>query len=269
MLHTFLHYWAQHIHPVNEGPEGRVYFSFIQFLLPLLSGLAKGGAASGKFLASHPEVTGFLAQLSGGLIGGKGQPKTLDPGKMQELFGAQALGPEFTQTLNTLMNTPGVQAAMTQASDMGAQFSNDINAKAAGASQDTSSGMKNFAESAGNQAAGGFQRQIKGQVSNEALQIAQQNLRDRAAAWANSQGIAQQTPSFNAQLGGNLLNAGSQLMVKGNSASPTGSTVDTTPPPPQAPKALIAAPTQQTLQPTPFGPTRAVKTNTYRVPMAR
>lgn len=229
----------------------------IQFLLPLLGALGKGGAALGPLMAKHPGVTSMLMQLAGGLIGKGGQPKTLDPAVMSKLFGAEALGPEFTKTLTTLMNTPSVQNAMSQAAEVGSQFSNDINAKSAGAMGDAGSGMKVFAQAAGNQAAGNIQRQVKGQVSENAMQIAQQNLRDRAAAWANSQSIEQQTPSFQAQLGGNIMNAGAQMLTQ---PSPTGATTAAAPQV-AAPKALIATPTQSVFDPNKykFGPTRMVK----------
>jgi hypothetical protein len=278
----------------------------LQFLLPILQMLGtqagnatnpKGvGGAVGSFFKKYPQAAGLFGMLGGAMLGKQGQPKTLDMAKMQELFGPQALTAEFNQTMTGLMNSPAVQSAMGQAAEAGSQFSNDINAKSASSMGDAGSGMKVFAQSAGNQAAGNYQREVKGKVAEQAMTAAQQALRDRAAAWTNSQQIQQQTPSWQSQLGGNLMNAGAQAFLGGSKT-----TTDNAPPPEgggktttQAP--LVAGPTASTMGPnifargagaigsaagtvgnalaSPFrrsassyrGPSRAVVTNTYRLP---
>lgn len=260
----------------------------LQFLLPLLGALGKGGVGGAKGLAGlfqkHPQVASLLTSLSGGLIGAAGQPKTIDPAKLQQLFGAQALGPETTQVLNTLMNSPAVQSAMSQAAEAGQQFSNDIASKSSAASGDSTSGIRAFADSAGRQAPGQFQRGVTSKVAETAAQIAQQNLRDRMAAYVGSEQVAQQMPSWGQILGGNIANAGSQLAtMPGPTATPAPVTAQDTA---TTPKALIGS-TADTANASPtgsvmlgpngyqlrrahiaMGPSRAVFSNARRGPAA-
>lgn len=227
----------------------------IQFLLPLLSMLAKGGANGAKMLpglmAKHPGVASLLGSLGGSMIGGAGMPKTVDPEKLKMLFGAQALGPETHQVFQTLMNTPGVQQAMTQAAQSGQQFANDLQSRTAGASGDSTSGIRAFTDSAARQAPAQNTAGVTAQVANNAATIAQQNLQNRMAAYMGSSDISQQMPSFQQLLGGNIANAASQLATAPSATTPgpkEGGTITSTTAPTTTPQALVAptaSPTQQ------------------------
>lgn len=227
-----------------------------QFVLPLLSMLGKAGAQGGAFLPAllkkYPGAAGLLGGIAGSLVGAGGQPQTIDPEKLKMLFGAQALGPEITSTFNTLINQPHVRQALTQAAQAGQQFSNDLQSRSASAQGDSSSGVGNFTEAAANQAPGAFQRGVTSQVAQQATDIAQQNLRDRMAAYVGSSQLTQQMPSFASMLGGNIANAAAQFAS--TPQAPTGNATGAAPAPEGAkavtPAPLIAAsPTQSVTTP--------------------
>lgn len=257
----------------------------LPFLLPLLTHMASnpgapgsGGAGLSGLMQKYPGAAGLLTSLAGGLIAGKSGNHALDPEYLKQKFGAQALGPEYQQTLNTLMNSPHVREAMTQAAQAGSQFTNDLNAKTSAAQGDSSSGVGSFTQAAANAAPGAFQREVQSQTSKQAMDIAQQNLQNRMGAYTQSYGIQQQQPSFGQILGGNIANAGSQLALQPktsgpNAASPTAAATNAGPAATEgapAPSKALVAPQPLALQPSRMavGPASAVFSGRRRGPAA-
>lgn len=173
-------------------------------------------------------VLAVMAAVSalGGVLGSKGR-KAIDPEVLKKLFGPDAVSADTVSFFNNLINSPAGDAMMNQASTIGADISNRINARAAEtgmAGGGSESGVGQFAAAAGGSATDLMKNQVRGQMFSQALEAALQNNQSRLGVYGQSKLMEQNTPTFAQALGAGMQSGAAML-----ASAPTGGNAKTAP----------------------------------------
>jgi len=166
--------------------------------------------------------------LLGGVLGSKGR-KSIDPEALKKLFGPDAVTADTVAFFNNMINSPEGSAMLNQASVIGADVSNRINARAAQsgmAGGGAESGVGQFAAAAGGSAGDLLKGQVRGDMFSRALQAAVQNNAARMGVYGQSKMLEQQTPTFAQALGAGL-QSGAGTMAAGIPSKSKATTTDT------------------------------------------
>jgi len=151
------------------------------------------------------------ASLLGSILGALGgKNKTLDPEVLKRLFGAEAINEETMKLFNTIIGSPYGQNLLREASLRGGQISQGISQRLAAAGLaggGAETGVGSFAATAGQSAGDLLTSQARSGVFGQAMDAASQIVRDRMAAYTNSQLQQQGQPSTLQQIGGALSGA--------------------------------------------------------------
>lgn len=142
----------------------------------------------------------------GGVLGSKGR-KEIDPEVLKRLFGPEAVTKDTLDFYNNLINSPQGAAMLNNASVVGANVANQINARAAEsgiAGGGGESGVGSFGVAAGGSAGNLLKNNIRGQVYGQALEAAINNNAQRMSIYGQSALQRQQTPTFAQALGAGL-----------------------------------------------------------------
>jgi hypothetical protein len=153
-------------------------------------------------------IAAVLAGVSvlGGILGGKGR-KSIDPEALKKLFGPEAVTADTVAFFNNMINSPEGAAMLNQASVIGADVSNRINARAAQSGMSgggSESGIGQFAAAAGGSAADLAKGQVRGNMFAQALQAAMQNNVARMGLYGQSKLMEQGTPTMAQAVGAGL-----------------------------------------------------------------
>ena len=154
------------------------------------------------------------ATLLGSLFGAKGQRPTIDPAKLKELFGPQALAGETQDIYKLLLNSPAFSNIINSLGLQGSRAASGTAANLA-ASGRSSTPYGAFLNAAGRGYGSGLQRQAQSGLFLQALQTALQGLQGRMGLYGESFLQKQGTPSFLQNLGAGLSAAGSQGFLSG------------------------------------------------------
>ena len=145
---------------------------------------AAGAAAGGPIGAAIPWIFKG-ASLLGGLFGKK--KKKIDMNWLSQHMGPAALAQRTQEIANNLQNSAYGQKLMTSASEQGATFANEMNARAAraGLSPDTGgqSAASDFTTAAGEGAGAGFKRDVQSNLYEQAAPAAQDQLNTEYQAY--------------------------------------------------------------------------------------
>lgn len=142
----------------------------------------------------------------GGVLGSKGR-KEIDPEVLKRLFGPEAVTKDTLDFYNNLINSPQGAAMLNNASVIGANVANQINARAAEsgiAGGGGESGVGSFGVAAGGSAGNLLKNNIRGQVYGQALEAAINNNAQRMGIYGQSALMKQGTPTFAQALGAGL-----------------------------------------------------------------
>lgn len=161
---------------------------------------------------AFPAVPVLLgASLLGGILGGiGGKGKPIDPQMLKFLFGPDALNEETQKLFSMISTSPYGQDLIRRASLQGGRISQGISARLARgglAGGGAESGIGSFAAAAGGEAGELLQSQARSGMFSQAMEAAVQSLRDRMAAYTQSQLQNQGQPSALAQIGGSIQGA--------------------------------------------------------------
>lgn len=162
-----------------------------------------------------PIAIGAITAL-GGIIAGKDGTKTIDPNVLKKLFGPEAVTKETIELFNRMINSPQGAQMIAQANEQGSQFANALNAKLAEAGVaggGGTSGVGAFQQAAAASAPHSLERGVRADMFANASQLAQQNIRDRMAAYVNSALQTQANPTTGQIIGGALAGAGAQSLA--------------------------------------------------------
>lgn len=157
-------------------------------------------------------VTITLGAISalGGIIGAAGGKKAIDPEVLRKLFGPDAINNDTIELFNKMINSPVGQQKLAAAAQTGASFSNALNQRLAQsglAGGGATSGVGAFTQAAGTQAGAGLEAGVRGDIYQQALDAALQNISQRLGIYAGSQQIAQQQPSAQQIIGSSIAGA--------------------------------------------------------------
>lgn len=172
-------------------------------------------------------IAAVLAGVSalGGILGSKGR-KAIDPEALKKLFGPEAVSADTVAFFNNLINSPEGANMLNQASVIGADISNRINARAAQTGMSgggSESGIGQFAAAAGGSAADLAKGQVRGNMFSQALQAALQNNAQRLGVYSASKQQEQATPTFAQALGAGLQSGAGMIAA----STPGKTTTDT------------------------------------------
>lgn len=127
------------------------------------------------------------ASIAGAIFGTA--RKHIDPNWLKQKFGAQAISEEALTLFNNLINSPHGQAILANAAEQGQQFQRNVAQQGAQAGitgpGGAASGAGIFATSAAQGAGDSFQRDVRSNLYQQALPMAQQNVSDRMNAYVN------------------------------------------------------------------------------------
>ena len=150
----------------------------------------------------------------GGLLGGRPKgPTGLDPGTLQNFFGAGALSGDITQLYQLLAKSPQFQQMLLQNSIQGSQFQNNLGAGLAQRGLSTS-GIGTIANAAGASATSSGELGLRGGLFGTAGNLAQQNLLQRLQSYTQGRLNQPQQPSFLSQISGDVLSAAIPSLFK-------------------------------------------------------
>ena len=142
----------------------------------------------------------------GGVLGSKGR-KEIDPEVLKRLFGPEAVTKDTLDFYNNLINSPQGAAMLNNASVVGANVANQINARAAEsgiAGGGGESGVGSFGVAAGGTASNLLKGNIKAGLYGQALEAAINNNAQRLGVYGQSALMKQGTPTFAQALGAGL-----------------------------------------------------------------
>lgn len=162
-----------------------------------------------------------------GLFGQKKRP-SIDPEWIKQNFGAGAVNTELQDLFNKAINSSQGQALMTNAAQSGQQFQSDVARGAAqaglGAGGGASSGTDVFASAGAGQATANIQRNMKANLMESMLPIAQQIVQGRLAAYMKGEGESPFQPTMGSEFGNLLSNAASLGIANYPSGNTQGNT---------------------------------------------
>lgn len=167
----------------------------------------------------------------GGVLGSKGR-KEIDPAVLRRLFGPEAVTKDTLEFYNNLINSPQGAAMLNNASVVGANVANQINARAAEsgiAGGGGESGVGSFGVAAGGSASNLLKGNIKAGLYGQALEAALNNNAQRMGIYGQSALQKQGTPTFAQALGAGLQSGAGAIaagLPAGGGQAPAGAPRD-------------------------------------------
>lgn len=155
-------------------------------------------------------AAGLGGGLLGGLFGGK-KRKPMSPEELARLFGPAALGRDYSDLYNLIAGSPGAQATLAMQNLAGQQVGQDVAARYG--SLGLGSGVGALGASLGGAASAFGRAAYQGQLSQSAMEAAQQNLLARLSAYAGYQQQKAGQPSGFERIFGSILGAGGPALA--------------------------------------------------------
>lgn len=165
------------------------------------------------------------ASLAGGIIQSKSGQPIISPKWLEQHFGTGVVGNEAMMLLNRILSSPYGIDMLANAASEGSQAETALRSASAatglGAGGEGTSGANIFSEAAAGTAPAALQRQVRSNIFESALPVAQSIVSQRLAAYMGQPALGQPTPGqkFGAALG-NLGAVGLQNFDFGSLSAP-------------------------------------------------
>lgn len=156
-------------------------------------------------------LVGLGGGLLGGLLGGGGRRQPMTPAELARLFGPQALSRDYQSLYSLLASSPGAQSTLAMLNLAGQQASQDAAARYSGFGAGSGLGALGASLAGASSAFG--RAQYQGQLSQSALEAAQQNLANRLSAYSGYQQTRVGQPSGFERIFGSILGAGGPALA--------------------------------------------------------